>query len=190
MRGPGIVVMDHGWSPVQRVTDVCNWLMAVVMRQHGPPLSTTTTTHTNNNSSSNNPSSSSLSVQCRWSSSSEDGQSTPVHRNGCLFSMDGVSTVDGSSTVAPEAVTTKLLLEPQRASSRLPQDAMEDFLLQPPSTHTMMNEDDKTTTTGSSTSSTAKRDEAWLPPGRFDLGYGREQQPMTMMMDCFDDLDL
>lgn len=219
VRGPGIVVMEHGWSPVQRVTDVCDWLLAVVLRQHGcPPRSTTI------GGSCLSSLSSSLSVQCPvYGSSSgmaattshnnsnmsddedeDDGQNTPVHRNGSLFSMDG-GVVGRATVAAPEAIITTLqqqtvIMETTTAtattSSGSPflwsEDATENHLLPQASNNILRMSQDKTTTTGSgSSTSIAKRDDELLPRGRFDLGYDREQQqPMTMMMDCFDDLDL
>jgi len=183
---PGTVVL-RDWSPVQRLTDVCEWLVATVLQyqQQGGLRTAATTAMTSSSLSLSvlsiqSPSSSSHHGSSITSNSTDEGQSTPVHRNGVM-----ATTAQQQQALRME--TSHLLLDDDDARD-------EPFFLQPMNNNepcwnregTIFVDDDDDDDDDFPMMQ-ASAGASFLPPGRFNLGYEREQQQQPMM-DFDDDL--
>lgn len=172
--GPGTVLIEN-WSPVQRLTDVCEWLIAAVLSRrpqqpHCP-------------SSSSSSSSSSLSIQCpsSFASSSssgdgDDGPATSVHRNGTLSTLTAAAqqrSLMETATGSPDGAAR----DPMRQNRT--ENNLEQWNLRERGVS-----DDSSVVVDDIPMLPDPGNEYFLPPGRFNVGYDEEQhQPVTMMMD-------
>jgi len=192
---PGTVILTD-WSPVHRLTDVCDWLIATVLRhsRHGSPQQQQPA-HLSIQCPSFSNSSGSSSIRA---GSSDDGQSTPVHRNGALLtttssttaSLSSMETSDDSSTTtaatynwetaaaaaAPRSQQLDLAAGRINDSVDNERDSVEDFPMATASFHRGNN--------SRNPQPVDINGEQFLAPGRFHVGYDQEPDTaVAMMMD-------
>lgn len=183
---PGIVVLQV-WSPVQRLTEVCDWLVATVLHNHSPH-SQQQQQGTTSPSTPTTAGKSALSVQCpsfqdsTSSNNSEDGQSTPVHRNGSSnFLLDPKNSNNG----------TQQRLQHPSIMMTDDEESVESWGHGPSGKQKSLSLTDKDDDFSMNNNTMPSiESETFLLPGRFNLGYDSEQQqPMHMMLE-FEDPDL